>query len=57
MRAPEEFYIDELTVGTREPVLPHQQDAIDAMHDYFKTGRTLQNRNGLLVMPTGSGKT
>ena len=57
MRAPEEFYIDELTVGSREPVLPHQQDAIDAMHDYFKTGRTLQNRNGLLVMPTGSGKT
>lgn len=57
MRAPEEFYIDELTVGTREPILPHQQDAIDAMHDYFKTGRTLQNRNGLLVMPTGSGKT
>ncbi len=57
MRAPEEYYIDELTVGSREPVLPHQQDAIDAMHDYFKTGRTLQNRNGLLVMPTGSGKT
>lgn len=55
--APDEYYIDELTVGTREPVLPHQQDAIDAMHDYFKTGRTLQNRNGLLVMPTGSGKT
>ena len=31
-RAPDEYYIDELTVGPREPVLPHQQNAIDAMH-------------------------
>lgn len=51
------LFINELTAGSREPVMPHQQDAINALHDYFKTGRVLSNRNGLLVMPTGAGKT
>lgn len=37
--------------------MPHQQEAVNALTDYFKVEENSPDRNGLLVMPTGSGKT
>lgn len=37
-------------------LLPHQEEALDALKSYFVLGQKTP-QNGLLVMPTGSGKT
>ena len=42
---------------SRSLIMPHQQDAVNALTTYFKLEKDISNRNGLLVMPTGSGKT
>lgn len=42
----------------RALIMPHQQDAVDALNTYFDlSGESLKAQSGLLVMPTGSGKT
>ena len=42
----------------RKLMMPHQQEAVDALNKYFDlSGRTRQEQSGLLIMPTGSGKT
>gem|GEM_PF-3750513 len=40
----------------KEPV-QHQIEAIDALNDYYITDEPKTEQNGILVMPTGSGKT
>ena len=42
---------------SRSLILPHQQAAVDAMTEYFQPQVDKADRNGLVVMPTGSGKT
>lgn len=52
-------YIDikNSTRDNRNLIMPHQQAAVDAMTDYFKLDKDIENRSGIVVMPTGSGKT
>lgn len=38
-------------------LLQHQQNAVDALNKYFKIDSKTAKQNGMLVMPTGSGKT
>ena len=33
--------------------MPHQQDAVDALNDYFDTDNPTHPQSGLIVMPTG----
>lgn len=42
---------------SRSLIMPHQQEAVDAMTEYYSLDQNLSERNGLVVMPTGSGKT
>lgn len=49
--------INNSTPDNRNLIMPHQQSAVDAMTNYFKLDEDIQNRNGVVVMPTGSGKT
>ena len=49
--------IDESLPDSRSLIMPHQSDAVKAMSDYFRTENDLPDRAGLVVMPTGSGKT
>lgn len=42
---------------SRNLIMPHQTDAIKSMTEYFMTGEDRPGRAGLVVMPTGSGKT
>lgn len=37
--------------------MPHQQEAVDRLNKYFNIDNTQGPQSGLLVMPTGSGKT
>lgn len=37
--------------------MPHQQDAVDSLNKHFNINNPEKGQNGLLVMPTGSGKT
>ncbi|SHM39721.1 DEAD/DEAH box helicase family protein [Ruminococcus flavefaciens] len=53
----EPILIEESKADSRSLILPHQQAAVDAMTSYFRTSIDTTNRNGLVVMPTGSGKT
>lgn len=43
--------------STRDLIMPHQQNAVDALSEYFLLDKDMSDRNGLVVMPTGSGKT
>ncbi len=46
------------TQDSRELIMPHQQQAVDALNEYFDLSDAMKRpQNGLLVMPTGSGKT
>lgn len=48
----------EHSVGdSRRLMLPYQQDAINSMNDYFQLDKDESGRRGVVVMPTGSGKT
>lgn len=42
---------------SRSLIMPHQKDAVDALSKYYEVEKDISDRNGLLVMPTGSGKT
>ncbi|MDD6082172.1 MAG: DEAD/DEAH box helicase family protein [Oscillospiraceae bacterium] len=49
--------INESLPDSRSLIMPHQEEAVKAMKKYFKLGKNVANRSGLVVMPTGSGKT
>ncbi|MGI6635282.1 MAG: DEAD/DEAH box helicase family protein [Christensenellales bacterium] len=49
--------IEASTADSRSLIMPHQQEAVDAMQRYFMLDKEEENRHGMLVMPTGSGKT
>ena len=42
---------------SRSLIMPHQQEAVDALTKYYEVEKDIPDRAGLLVMPTGSGKT
>lgn len=42
---------------TRSLIMPHQSEAVAAMTQYFELEKEIEDRKGLVVMPTGSGKT
>lgn len=45
------------TPDARSLIMPHQQEAVDAMAAYFQLSKEQEDRSGVVVMPTGSGKT
>jgi len=49
--------IEKSTQDSRTLIMPHQKDAVDAMTRYFGENLDSPNRSGIVVMPTGSGKT
>ena len=49
--------IDDSTPDNRTLIMPHQAEAVKAMTSYFQLDKRKENRSGLVVMPTGSGKT
>lgn len=53
----EPISIEASSADSRSLIMPHQQEAVDAMTEYYQVDKDIKNRNGLLVMPTGSGKT
>lgn len=53
----EPILIEESRKDSRDLIMPHQKDAVEAMSGYFNLDKDIPNRNGLVVMPTGSGKT
>ena len=54
-----EFYYDIPIPNTNkeETLYYFQKEAIERLNDYFRLEESYPGRNGLLVMPTGSGKT
>lgn len=57
-----ELYTDPInikeSVADSRELMSHQMEAIDSLNKYFNlSGRKNVKQNGLLVMPTGSGKT
>lgn len=42
---------------SRSLIMPHQSEAVKAMTKYFKLKENVPDRSGIVVMPTGSGKT
>jgi superfamily II DNA or RNA helicase len=43
---------------SRTLIMPHQQEAVDALTEYYDITEDInKEQNGLMVMPTGSGKT
>ena len=53
----EPIVIEDSLADSRSLIMPHQQEAVNALSDYYNLEKDISNRNGLLVMPTGSGKT
>ena len=53
----EPINIEQSSADSRSLIMPHQQEAVDALSKYFHVEKDLPDRNGMLVMPTGSGKT
>ena len=49
--------INESTPDSRSLIMPHQSEAVKAMTKYFKLKKDIPDRAGIVVMPTGSGKT
>lgn len=49
--------ISKSKADSRSLIMPHQQEAVDAMTEYYALEKDVPNRNGVVVMPTGSGKT
>lgn len=39
------------TASSRKLCLPHQQDAVDALNNYFNTDSPIQPQSALVVMP------
>lgn len=53
----EPINIEKSVKDSRNLIMPHQQEAVEALSKYYQLDKNIENRNGLLVMPTGSGKT
>lgn len=53
----ESIDINASLADSRSLIMPHQSKAVDAMTDYFELEKNIKDRKGLVVMPTGSGKT
>lgn len=53
----EPIIIEKSTRDSRDLIMPHQKSAVEAMSNYFELDQEIEDRNGLVVMPTGSGKT
>lgn len=53
----EPISIENSCADSRSLIMPYQQEAVNALTEYYKVEKNMENRNGLLVMPTGSGKT
>ena len=53
----ETFLVEESRKDSRSLIMPHQKEAVKAMTRYFQPVKDIPGRNGILVMPTGSGKT
>lgn len=49
--------IKESKLGSKSLKHPHQINAVNALTEYFELDKNKIDRKGLLVMPTGSGKT
>lgn len=49
--------INESMPDSRSLIMPHQSEAVKAMTKYFKLKKDMPGRSGVVVMPTGSGKT
>lgn len=49
--------IEKSVQDSRDLIMPHQSEAVKAMTNYFQLDRNIPGRTGLVVMPTGSGKT
>lgn len=49
--------ISKSETDSRSLIMPHQQEAVEAMTKYFALEEDKADRNGIVVMPTGSGKT
>lgn len=49
--------VENSTCDSRSLVLPYQKDAIDSLTNYYHLDEDEPARHGVLVMPTGSGKT
>ena len=49
--------INESMADSRSLIMPHQSEAVKAMTKYFKLKKDMPDRSGVVVMPTGSGKT
>ena len=49
--------IEKSKADSRSLIMPHQQDAVDAMTAYFNLENEKAGKSGVVVMPTGSGKT
>lgn len=49
--------VDKSKPDSRSLIMPHQQEAVDAMTEYYSLEQDLPGRSGVVVMPTGSGKT
>lgn len=49
--------IEKSIADSRSLIMPHQQEAVDSMKGYFDLGKNIPDRKGVVVMPTGSGKT
>jgi len=49
--------IEASSADSKSLIMPHQSEAVQAMIDYYQLEKDIENRKGMLVMPTGSGKT
>ena len=50
--------IHQSQADSRTLIMPHQDEAVKALNQYYElSGKTMGAQNGLVVMPTGSGKT
>lgn len=51
------YDISKSITSSRTLCMPHQQDAVNALNNYFNMDLSKYPQSGLIVMPTGSGKT
>lgn len=49
--------IKESVKDSKQLIMPHQSEAVQCLKDYYELDKDIPDRAGMLVMPTGSGKT
>lgn len=50
----EPIIINESKPDSRSLIMPHQQEAVDAMTSYYSLEQELPGRSGMVVMPTAA---